>query len=85
MFRLTERIQDPCKNRVMQTKDPNELRDNIEREGKRVRERGRRKREGRKLKSHKEGKMCLVEQCSNTGSLNSDFMDLIKQMTTLAG
>lgn len=81
MFRLTERIQDPCKNRAEQTKDPNELRDNIEREGKR----GRRKREGRKLKNHKEGKMCLVEQCSNTGSLNSDFMDLIKQMTTLTG
>lgn len=30
---------DPCKNRVMQTKDPNELRENMEREGKRVRQR----------------------------------------------
>lgn len=30
---------DPCTNRVLQTKDPKELRDNMEREGKRVRER----------------------------------------------
>lgn len=38
MFRLTERIQDPCKNRVEQTKDPDKLRDNRERKKKREEE-----------------------------------------------
>lgn len=56
-----------------------------EKEKEREKERGRSRREGRKLKSHREGKINLVEQGSNTGSLNNDFMVLIKQITTWAG
>lgn len=45
-----EERADPCKNRVMQTKDPSELRENMEREGKRVRQRkGEEEKRGEKI------------------------------------